>query len=436
MSDTGPNDLRVAEEIADRAALAIDTARLFAAESEARAAATEEARRNEVLKDITAAFGSATAVEDVMKAMLDQGIRMAGAVAGTVGLVTEHGQVELVGISGYEPDDHPYWRSFDLDERLPMSEAIRERRPILLSSTQERDRRYPTLIGRGEQRDHALVCLPLMLGEMAIGGFSASYPPETDFGDGDLSFLRAVGEQCAQAIDRARSVGRERETRARFDALAGTSRALASTLDYEATATTVVRLAADHLGGTARLYAREGAALTLLAEADNTGAYANIEGQVTAVDAPPEVATALAQGTPQLLDPPNDDASARPGAVMPLSIAGSTFGALVVTDPARDFRRADELEFAREVARRMSRAMENARLYRERDYVARTLAAEPPAARRFPTYPGSTSRRCSFPRSAGYEVGGDFYDVFETPAGWVGRSHRRRVRQGSSRPRH
>ena len=110
----GPNDLRVAEEIADRAALAIDTARLFAAESEARAAATEEARRNEVLKDITAAFGLATTVDDVMKAMLDKGIRMSGAVAGTVGLVTEHRQVELVGMSGYEPDDHPYWRSFDL----------------------------------------------------------------------------------------------------------------------------------------------------------------------------------------------------------------------------------------------------------------------------------------------------------------------------------
>ena len=62
-------DLQLAEEIADRAALAIDTARSFAAESEARAAAVELARRNEVLKDVTAAFGRAASVPDVLAAM-------------------------------------------------------------------------------------------------------------------------------------------------------------------------------------------------------------------------------------------------------------------------------------------------------------------------------------------------------------------------------
>jgi GAF domain-containing protein len=273
----GPRDLQLAEEIADRAALAIDTAKLFSAESEARAAATQQARRNTVLKDVTAAFGLARTVDGVMGAMLD-GIRMAGAVAGTVGLVREDGRVDLVGTSGYEPDDHPYWRSFGLDEQLPLSEAIRERRPVVLSTTQERDGRYPSLAGRGEQRDHALVCLPLLLGTASIGGFSASYPPETHFGDDDLSFLRAIGEQCAQAIDRARSAERERDARARFDALAKASRALALTLDYDRTAETVVRLAADHLGGRATLYARDGEGLTLAAEAEAADGSVSEEG--------------------------------------------------------------------------------------------------------------------------------------------------------------
>ena len=221
-----------------------------------------------MLKEITAAFGLATTVDEVMAAMLDQGVRIAGAAAGTLGLVTDDGRVELVGMSGYEPDDHPYWHEFGLEEQLPMADAIRERRPVVLSTTQERDARFPALAGRGEQLDHVLVCLPLMLGGQAIGGFSASYPPGTRFGDEDVTFLRAIGEQCAQAIDRARSVARERATRARFDALAKASRALARTLDFDATSRTVVQLALDHLGGRATLYTRERESLVVMAEAD------------------------------------------------------------------------------------------------------------------------------------------------------------------------
>ncbi|HSJ50162.1 MAG TPA: GAF domain-containing protein [Actinomycetota bacterium] len=247
------SDLRLAEEIGDRAALAIDTARLFEAESRARAEALSAAHRNAVLKDVTAAFGRAPTGDAVLAAMLDEGIRRVGAAAGTVGLVADGARVELVGTTGYEKDDHPYWHSSGLDEQLPMAEAIRERSEVVVTTTAERDLRYPALRGRGEQRDHALVCVPLLLGNEAIGAFSASYPPGTPFGQEDLGFLRALGEQCAQAIDRARSVERERATRARFNALAVASRTLARTLDPEETAVAVVRLATDHLGGRAAL---------------------------------------------------------------------------------------------------------------------------------------------------------------------------------------
>jgi GAF domain-containing protein len=418
----GESDLQLAEEIADRAALAIDTARLFAAESEARAEAMAESHRNEILKDVTAAFGLATTVDDVMTAMLDTGIRVAGAVAGTVGLVTERQQVRLVGLSGYEPDDHPYWHSFDLGDSLPMAEAIRERRPIVLSTTEDRDRRYPLLKGRGEQRDHALVCLPLLLGEEAIGGFSASYPPDSIFGEDDLAFLRALGEQCAQAIDRAQSVERERMTRSRFDALASASRALARTLDYDETALTVVRLAVQHLGGRAMLLGREGDAVSVLAEAEEGGARMVVGEPGEPDDVPPEVEAAieegLEEGRPRFIPAgsENDPAAAWPDLVLPLGIAGSTFGAIVIREPRYDFRSKQEFEFAREIARRMARATENARLYRERDYVARTLQQSllPPT---LPDVPGVDIETLFLPAIRGYEVGGDFYDVFETPSG-------------------
>ena len=102
--------------------------------------------------------------------------------------------------------------------------------------------------------------------------------------------------------------------------------------------------------------------------------------------------------------------------MLPLNIADSALGALVVLEPVRDFRRIDELEFAREVARRMARAIENSRLYRERDYVARTLQRSllPPV---LPAVPGVEVETLFLPAFRGYEVGGDFYDVFEKPEG-------------------
>jgi len=410
----GPDDLQLAEEIANRAALAIDTARAFADEADARAAAQEIAHRNEVLKDVTAAFGRAASVPEVLHAMLDLGVQSAGATAATVGIVDEYGHVDVVGLSGYEPDEQPYWHAFDLSDPLPMSDAIRERRPIVLSTTAERDRRYPALRGRGEQRDHVLVCLPLLLGDLAIGAFSASYPPDTDFGPDDLSFLRAMGEQCAQAIDRARARERATKVRLRFDALATASRALALTLDYDETARTAVRLGVQHLGAHATLFVHDRRGLEAVAHAD-APAPGDAAGETSSPADAEELADAAADATERATPVTVPGA----GVALPLTIAGTTSGALAIGAPWIDPGDEDDLGFAQEVTRRVARAMENARLYRDRDRAAITLQASllPPEV---PAVPGIEVASLFLPAIAGYAVGGDFYDVFELDDGrWV-----------------
>jgi serine phosphatase RsbU (regulator of sigma subunit) len=79
----------------------------------------------------------------------------------------------------------------------------------------------------------------------------------------------------------------------------------------------------------------------------------------------------------------------------------------------------DDVLFAREIARRMARALENARLYRDRDHVARTLQQGllPP---RLPDVPFADSAALFRPAERGQEIGGDFYDLFEVGAGrWL-----------------
>ena len=74
-------------------------------------------------------------------------------------------------------------------------------------------------------------------------------------------------------------------------------------------------------------------------------------------------------------------------------------------------------------------AIDNARLYEERSYIARTLQRSllPP---RLPEIPGVETAARYRAAGEGIEVGGDFYDVFETIDAALRRRGRRRERQG------
>ena len=106
--------------------------------------------------------------------------------------------------------------------------------------------------------------------------------------------------------------------------------------------------------------------------------------------------------------------------VVPLAIADQPpIGALslAMAESRRTFGEGD-LALAAELGRRAAIAVENARLYAERSEIAATLQQSllPPD---LPEIPGF--RLASLYRAAGEqnEVGGDFYDAFEVPGGWM-----------------
>ena len=78
-----------------------------------------------------------------------------------------------------------------------------------------------------------------------------------------------------------------------------------------------------------------------------------------------------------------------------------------------------KVDLAKELARRASTALENARLYSERTYIAETLQRSLlPAS--LPSVEGFEIAAIYRPGMGGTEVGGDFYDVFETCGGGWG----------------
>jgi PAS domain S-box-containing protein len=108
------------------------------------------------------------------------------------------------------------------------------------------------------------------------------------------------------------------------------------------------------------------------------------------------------------------------GMVVPLAGRGETLGAItfVSSKPGRTFDEED-LRLAEEVGRRAGIAVQNARLYSERSYIAQTLQRSllPPV---LPSIPGVEVAARFHAAGEGFEVGGDFYDLFATrPDGWA-----------------
>jgi PAS domain S-box-containing protein len=103
--------------------------------------------------------------------------------------------------------------------------------------------------------------------------------------------------------------------------------------------------------------------------------------------------------------------------LLPLRARGRTLGAIsfVFAESGRSYGEAD-LVLAEDLASRAALALDNARLYRERDDIARTLQ-EGLLPGPFPEVPGVELAARYQAAGEGIDVGGDFYDAFDTEDG-------------------
>ncbi|MGH2847932.1 MAG: SpoIIE family protein phosphatase [Thermoleophilaceae bacterium] len=110
----------------------------------------------------------------------------------------------------------------------------------------------------------------------------------------------------------------------------------------------------------------------------------------------------------------------RSAMIVPMVARGRAVGVLTfVSGPSG--RRFDELdlELAEQLALRCGTALDNARLFSERAYIARTLQ-QSLLPIELPDIPGIEAAARFRPTGDGNEVGGDFYDLFETGGrGWT-----------------
>jgi PAS domain S-box-containing protein len=110
---------------------------------------------------------------------------------------------------------------------------------------------------------------------------------------------------------------------------------------------------------------------------------------------------------------------ARAAIIVPMAGPAKTIGAitLVCADSLRSLSEAD-LGLAERLSRRVGTAVENARLYTERTRIAHTLQRSL-LPESLPEIPGVEVRALYSAAGELNEVGGDFYDVFAYDVGWM-----------------
>ncbi len=432
----GPDDLALAEELARRAGLAVDNARLYQSERAARAEAERAALRIARLQDVTARLSEAATSEEVAAAVAEEGLAALGADAAAVYRLVEDGSVfERLAVTGYAGRVTEEWRRFPADMPGPASEAVRTGEVVALESADELRRRWPHLGETQEQTgDEAVLCAPLLVGERVLGVLYMAFRKARRFGD-ELDVFSTLARQGTQALERARLYELERETRARALRLARHLRDVQDVIDTTLAPAGLDDLLGDLLERLRAVLATDTATILIRDEQDDTLMTRAAVGLPR--EAAQRVRIAVGEGfsgriaaTQEhlvvedtsgfvLYSPILRKSGVRSLAGVPLIRDGQAVGVLHVGSFRQRTFTEDDIGFLRLVADRAAIAIERAQLYEREHRIAETLQRSL-LPQRLPQIPGIETAARYLPGSAGIQVGGDWYDVMSLDEGHVG----------------
>lgn len=176
-------------------------------------------RHDEGLRRVTGFLVQALTPRDIASVGLLVVNEVLGAEAGSLSLVGGGdstfetvacvGRVDSESMAPYGPRP--------LDARDAAAEAIRTRAPVFLQSPVEAAR--SSADGAGvTQAGGTLAAVPLIARGSVLGAMSFAFASWRPLADVERSFIRAVVDQCALALDRARLYEAERKARARAEA--------------------------------------------------------------------------------------------------------------------------------------------------------------------------------------------------------------------------
>lgn len=215
-----PDDFGLASELANRAALEIDNARLFRAEQQSRQAAERTTNFLMRLQSVTTALSQALTAERVANTILDQALKSIGGQSGiVVALDHDETHLQIVGAVGLDPANMERWKRFELSSPVAVADAVREGSPILIENLEDWTASYPAPGPLSSiPGSQAIAVFPLSLQGRTIGAIGTTFSESQKFKEEDRTFMLAMANHCAQALERARLYEAEHQARTNAEA--------------------------------------------------------------------------------------------------------------------------------------------------------------------------------------------------------------------------
>jgi PAS domain S-box-containing protein len=207
----GPHDLAQAEDVARRAALAIDNARLHHDAQQARRDAEHAASVSGRLHAVTASLARAATADEVARVAVDEGSSALDADAAALFLHdAQSRRFVTLAHTGYSADLETAYASFPVTLDSPVTEALRTRRLVVVASNEDLARRWPELAADlGAAGDQAAVAQPIVSGDDVIGVLYVAFRSAHTFAAWELAFVETLASQTGQALVRARMYERD-----------------------------------------------------------------------------------------------------------------------------------------------------------------------------------------------------------------------------------
>ncbi|MCW2667173.1 MAG: hypothetical protein JWN57_2135 [Frankiales bacterium] len=397
------------------------------------------ADRNSRLVEISEALGRALTGEEVVAAVLGQGVAALGAQAGGVVLI-EDDHLRVLGAVGYEPHVAQAYDGLPLDASSPLTDVVRRGRPLRTGAAAELAALYPHL--PHSVLSHSFAGVPLEVDGRVIGAMALSSTSEESFPAEEIAFLQTLARHCAQALERGRLFAAEQTTRERMAFLAMASERLSASLDVSETLDAVAALAVPALGDwcSVHLLDEQGAPQLVGVHHRDPERYTILRDLFERYPPEPDRGAGVGQavGEQRLVHhrrfpeqalraiARNDDHLAglrklRLGSalVVPLAVPTRTLGVLTLVRDEEDAYDESDISLMTDLARRMATAVDNALRFGQERQTAVTLQRSL-LPRNLPHLPGLRLAHRYLPGTVGAAVGGDWYDVLPLPGGLVG----------------
>jgi hypothetical protein len=154
-------------------------------------------------------LGQATTLAQISDALVGSGVQAVRGARSVVLLLDVTGTVlELVASSGYDADYVEGFSHLPISSPLPVAEAVRTGRPVVVPTVEAFKRRHPG-IPLPDEEPHALVAVPLLRAGVPLGAWGIRVDTADGSGPQVAGAVQAglhLGEVAAASLDRSATV--------------------------------------------------------------------------------------------------------------------------------------------------------------------------------------------------------------------------------------